>query len=322
MMDFQTPRKVGGAMPQDVVGKAGKNAIFIVYNLLDKDETLDCIKDVCGNLSGLIRSMQNRFPEGGFSAVVGFGAEAWNKYFSELGNPKELTPFEEIKGDKYTAVSTPGDLFFHIRANEMGLCHEFASIIDMKLEGVVESVDETHGFRYLDGKAIIGFVDGTENPAIDLDPYFFGVIGESDPSFAGGSYVFVQKYIHDMKSWNATSVDEQEKVIGRHKFNDVELSDAEKPVNAHNAVTNIQDEEGNDLKIIRGNMPFSNTSRGEYGTYFIGYVSTFSTTKKMLENMFIGSPKGNTDRLLDFSTAVTGTLFFAPSYDMLNKMGE
>lgn len=321
-MDLQTPKTIAGAMSQDVVGKAGKNAIFIVYKLLEKQETLDCVKDVCANFSAMIRSMQNRFPEGGFSAVIGFGAHAWKKYFSELGNPKELAPFEEIKGDRYTAVSTPGDLFFHIRANEMGLCHEFASIIDMKLTDVVESIDETHGFRYLDGKAIIGFVDGTENPSIDLDPYFFGVIGQEDQPFAGGSYVFVQKYIHDMKSWNATSVSEQEKVIGRHKFNDVELSDAEKPDNAHNAVTNIQDEEGNDLKIIRGNMPFSNTSKGEYGTYFIGYASTFSTTRKMLENMFIGSPKGNTDRLLDFSTAVTGTLFFAPSYNLLNQMGE
>lgn len=320
-MDLQTPQTVAGAMPQDVVGKAGKNAIFIVYKLLNENKTEDQVKDVCSNFSAMIRSMQNRFPDSGFSAVIGFGADAWNTYFGSFGKPKELAPFEEIIGDKYTAVSTPGDLFFHIRANNMGLCHEFASILDVKLSGVVESIDETHGFRYLDGRAIIGFVDGTENPSIDLDPYSFGVIGEDDPDFAGGSYVFVQKYIHDMNSWNATPVGEQEKVIGRHKFNDVELSDEEKPMNAHNAVTNIQDDKGNDLKIIRGNMPFSNTSRGEYGTYFIGYASTFATTRKMLENMFVGSPKGNTDRLLDFSTAVTGTLFFAPSYDLLAAIG-
>lgn len=320
-MDFQTPKTMVGAMPQDVVGKAGKNAIFIVYKLLDTKDTIDRVKDVCGNFSGLIRSMENRFPDSNFSAVVGFGADAWDTYFAALGKPKELAPFKEIKGDKYTAVSTPGDLFFHIRANEMGLCHEFASIIDMKLDGVVESIDETHGFRYMDGKSIIGFVDGTENPSIDQDPWFFAAIGAEDAPFAGGSYVFVQKYIHDMKSWNATPVTEQEKVIGRHKYNDVELSDAEKPANAHNAVTNIQDEEGNDLKIIRGNMPFSNTSKGEYGTYFIGYASTFDTTRKMLENMFVGSPEGNTDRLLDYSTPVTGTLFFVPSYEILGEMG-
>ncbi len=309
-------------MPQDVVGKAGKTAIFIVYKLLANSETEERVKDVCANFSAMIRSIQNRFPEGGFSAVIGFGADAWTTYFGSLGTPLELSPFEEIKGDKHTAVSTPGDLFFHIRANEMGLCYEFASIIDLRLNGVVESIDETHGFRYLDGKSIIGFADGAENPLVDLDPNYFGVIGNQDPAFCGGSYVFVQKYIHDMSSWNATSVEEQEKVIGRRKFNDVELSDAEKPDNAHNAVTNIQDEDGNDLKIIRGNLPFSNTSRGEYGTYFIGYASTFSTTRKMVESMFIGSENGNTDRLLDFSTAVTGTLFFAPSYNLLTTMGD
>ena len=309
-------------MPQDVVGRAGKTAIFIVYKLLTKSETSERIKDVCANFSAMIRSIQNRFPDGGFSAVIGFGANAWITYFDTLGTPLELSPFEEIKGNKHTAVSTPGDLFFHIRANEMGLCYEFASIIDLRLNGVVESVDETHGFRYLDGRSIIGFADGSEDPLVDLDPNYFGVIGNCDPSFCGGSYIFVQKYIHNMSSWNTTPVEEQERVIGRHKFNDMELSDAEKPDNAHNAVTNIQDEEGNDLKIIRGNMPFSNTSRGEYGTYFIGYASTFSTTRKMVESMFLGSENGNTDRLLDFSKAVTGTLFFAPSYNLLTTMGD
>ena len=170
----------------------------------------------------------------------------------------------------------------------------------------------------MDGKAIIGFVDGTENPAVDENPYHFAVVGDEDPQFAGGSYVFVQKYIHDMVAWNSLPVEAQEKVIGRRKYNDVELSDEEKPQNAHNAVTNI----GDDLKIVRVNMPFANTSKGEYGTYFIGYASTFSTTRKMLENMFIGDPVGNTDRLLDFSTPVTGTLFFVPSYDLLAKLGE
>ena len=253
-----------------------------------------------------------------FSCTIGFGADAWKQLFPEQGNPKELKTFETIKGAKYTAVSTPGDILLHIRAKQMGLCFEFASIIDEKLKGVVDSIDETHGFRYMDGKAIIGFVDGTENPAVDENPYHFAVIGDEDPDFIGGSYVFVQKYIHDMTAWNSLTVEAQEKVIGRHKYNDVELSDEEKPQNAHNAVTNI----GDDLKIVRANMPFANTSKGEYGTYFIGYASTFSTTHKMLENMFIGDPVGNTDRLLDFSTPITGTLFFAPSYDLLAKLGE
>lgn len=136
--------------------------------------------------------MRNRYPDMQFSCTIGFGADAWIRFFPEQGNPKELQPFEEIKGVKLTAVSTPGDLLFHIRCKQMGLCFEFASIIDQKLRGVVESIDETHGFRYRDGKAIIGFVDGTENPAVDEDPYRFAVIGDEDPEFMGGSYVFVQ----------------------------------------------------------------------------------------------------------------------------------
>ena len=316
MNSLQNP--LNANYPQDVTQKPGENAVFIVYALKDLPDTIDKVKDVCANFSALIRSMRNRYPDMQFSCTIGFGADAWKRFFPEQGNPKELQPFEEIKGVKLTAVSTPGDLLFHIRCKQMGLCFEFASIIDQKLRGVVESIDETHGFRYRDGKAIIGFVDGTENPAVDENPYHFAVIGEEDADFAGGSYVFVQKYIHDMVAWNALPVEQQEKVIGRHKFNDVELSDEEKPGNAHNAVTNI----GDDLKIVRANMPFANTSKGEYGTYFIGYASTFSTTHKMLENMFIGDPVGNTDRLLDFSTPITGTLFFAPSYDLLAKLGE
>ena len=308
--------------PQAVTAHPGQNVIIIVYKIKDVKEAEDTIKEFCGNFSGLMRSMLNRFPNSEFSCTIGFGANAWWRFFEDLGTPKELVEFVPISGGKYTAVSTPGDLIFHIRSKQMGYCHEFASIIDSKLSSVVESVDEVHGFRYMDGKAIIGFVDGTEYPAVDLDPFDFAMVGDEDAPFKGGSYLFVQKYIHDMNAWNATPVEEQEKVIGRRKFNDVELADDVKPANAHNAVTNIQDSDGNDLKIVRANMPFGNTSKGEYGTYFIGYAGTFSTTKKMLENMFIGDPVGNTDRLLDFSTAVTGTLFFAPSYDMLGELGE
>lgn len=124
-----------------------------------------------------------------------------------------------------------------------------------------------------------------------------------------------------MKDWNGISTEEQEKVIGRRKFNDIELSDEEKPANAHNAVTNIADDNGNELKVMRANMPFANPSKGEYGTYFISYASTFTTTERMLRNMFIGEPVGNYDRLLDFSTAVTGTLFFIPSPSLLSELG-
>jgi len=306
--------------PQNVMGKPGENAIFMIFELLKNENAVEIVKDLCGRFPVIIRSMRNRFPEQEISGVMGFGADAWSKLFSEQAKPKELVPFEEIKGDKHTAVSTPGDLFFHIRSEKPDTCYEIARLISDMLQEVTMPIDEVHGFRYFDGRAIIGFVDGIENP--DFDTYKYAVIGDNEPDFRGGSYAFVQKYIHDMNKWNGLSVEEQEKVIGRRKFDDWELDDEEKPENAHNAITNIEDEEGNELKIVRANIPFANPAKREYGTYFIGYASTFSTTRRMLENMFIGDPVGNCDRLLDFSTAVTGTLFFVPSFDLLENLNE
>lgn len=147
-------------------------------------------------------------------------------------------------------------------------------------------------------------------------------MGNEDPDFIGGSYAFIQKYTHDMEKWRSLTDEEQEKVIGRKKFNDVELGDDEKPLTAHNVVSKAHDAEGNELKIMRANMPFSNPSRNEYGTFFIGYSRKFSTTRQMLENMFLGNEDGNLDRLLDFSTAQTGTLFFVPTVDFLDDLGD
>ena len=306
---------------QEVTNGPGTNAIFMVFGLLEGDGAEEAVKELCGSFPVLVRSMKNRFPGDEVSGVMGFGANVWGRLFPDSPRPKELEEFVAIEGEKYTAVSTPGDLFFHIRAKRTDVCFELASLVSAELSGAVESIDEVHGFRYFDGRAILGFVDGTENPEGE-EKFDAAIIGEEDEDFAGGSYAFVQKYLHDMKAWNALPTEEQEKAIGRRKFTDVELGDDEKPENAHNAVTNISDDEGNELKIVRANMPFANPSKGEFGTYFIGYAGTFSTTRKMLENMFVGDPVGNTDRLLDFSTAVTGTLFFVPTFDLLEELGE
>ena len=69
-------------------------------------------------------------------------------------------------------------------------------------------------------------------------------------------------------------------------------------------------------------MPFGSVSRGEFGTYFIGYARSPRTIEQMLVNMFVGRPPGNYDRLLDFSRAVTGNLFFAPSATFLEAVGD
>ncbi|MDR2421942.1 MAG: Dyp-type peroxidase [Deltaproteobacteria bacterium] len=305
----------------DVTASPGQSAIFIIFGLPDRQKAREPVKALCGKLPALARSLKNRFPKLGISAVMGFGAEAWQGLFPGRPTPKELTPFQEIRGERHVAVSTPGDLFFHLRGGRMDVLVELASQISADLAEVVEPIDETHGFRYMDSRAIIGFVDGTENPEPEA-AQAAAVIGSEDPQFVGGSYAMTQKYLHDLAAWNELPVEEQEKAIGRRKYDDRELEEGVKPENAHNAVTNISDPDGRELKIVRANVAFANPAKGEHGTYFIGYAATFSTTKRMLENMFVGDPPGNTDRLLDFSRAISGTLFFVPSWDLLAELAE
>jgi putative iron-dependent peroxidase len=247
---------------------------------------------------------------------MAFGSDAWDRLFGQP-RPKELHPFREIHGQHH-AVATPGDVLFHIRSMRMDLCFELAAQIMAKLNGAVTTADEVHGFQYFDDRDLLGFVDGTENP-VDQAALDATVIGEEDAAFAGGSYVIVQKYLHDLKAWNAVPVEEQEKMVGRTKLSDIELDDGVKPTSAHNALTIIE-ENGVELKIVRANMPFGEVGRGEFGTYFCGYARSPRRTEQMLENMFVGRPPGNYDRLLDFSHAVTGTLFFVPTATFLEDV--
>ena len=303
--------------PQPVTAKLTKAAIFLALTLKPGPGGEAVVKDLCADLSSLLRGVGFRSPKGRLSCVMGFGSEAWDRLFGQP-RPAELHPFREIRGAHH-AVSTPGDLLFHIRATRMDLCFEMARAIMDRIGEVVTVVDEVHGFKYFDERDLLGFVDGTENP-VDQDAIDAAIIGDEDPGFAGGSYVVTQKYLHDLQAWNALPVEYQEGVIGRKKLSDIELSDEDKPSYAHNALTSITDENGEELQILRDNMPFGDIGRGEFGTYFIGYARAPQRIERMLENMFVGDPPGNHDRILDFSRAVTGTLFFVPSTDLLETL--
>jgi porphyrinogen peroxidase len=303
--------------PQPVVAPLTRAAIFLVVTVRPDATAGTAVRRLCGDLAGLIRSVGFRHPAEHLSAIMGFGSAVWDRLFGTK-RPAELHPFQEIVAGPRRAVATPGDLLLHIRAERMDLCFELATQIMTRLGDAVSIADEAHGFGYFDGRNLLGFVDGTENPggAAALDAT---LIGEEDAAFAGGSYVVVQKYLHDMAGWNALSTEAQERIIGRAKLSDIELDAAIKPASAHNALTQIV-EDGRQIPILRGNMPFGQAGRGEFGTYFIGYSRSPRTIEKMLINMFVGSPPGNYDRLLDFSTAVTGTLFFVPTATFLDDV--
>ena len=305
--------------PQAVASPLTGAAIFLVVVLAPGEDSVATVRDLCADLAGLVRAVGFRDLDGHLTCVTGFGAAVWDR-IAGTDKPAELHSFREIKAGPRHAVATVGDVLFHIRAVRMDLCFELASQIMSRLGQAVTVASEVHGFRYFDDRDLIGFVDGTENPT-GAAAARATLIGHEDPAFAGGSYVIVQQYLHDVAGWNALPVEEQEKIIGRMKLSDIELADDSKPSSAHNALTTITDADGEEIQILRDNMPFGTVGDGRYGTYFIGYARSPATIEQMLTNMFVGSPEGNYDRLLDFSTAITGNLFFVPAVPLLEDLG-
>src|SRR5580692_7047787 len=291
-----TSEEDSAPIPQPVLAPLTSAAIFLVVCIKPDQQSYATVRSFCADLPGIFRAVDFRRIEAGLSCVAGFGSDVWGKLFG-TPRPAELHPFREIRSGERHAVSTPADAVFHIRAKRMDMCFELATQIMERIGGAVCAVDETHGFRYFEDRDLLGFVDGTENPRGNA-ALNAALVAEEDPQFIGGSYVIVQKYLHDMSRWNALSTEEQERIIGRKKLSDIELSDAVKPSSAHSALTTIT-EDGKEVKILRDNMPFGQPSRGEFGTYFIGYSRTPRTTEQMLQNMFVGRPPGNYGRLLD-----------------------
>jgi porphyrinogen peroxidase len=299
--------------PQAVLTPLSEAAIFLVLTVDSGAE--DTVRELLADLSGLKRSVGFRIPEGELNCVVGLGAGVWDRLFG-TPRPAGLHPFPEFSGPRHTAPSTPGDLLFHIRAHRVDLCFELAQRLTGRLSGAARVVDEVHGFRSFDERDLLGFVDGTENPE---GPAAVAAvhIGDEDPEFTGGSYVVVQKYLHDLEAWDALAVEAQERAIGRTKLSDLELPPEQGAPNSHVALNTIVDEHGEQQQIMRFNMPFGNVGASEFGTYFIGYARTPDVIEQMLTNMFIGKPPGNYDRILDFSAAITGNLFFVPTVDFI-----
>jgi putative iron-dependent peroxidase len=296
--------------PQPVLTSLTAAAVFLVAVIADGGE--ETVRDLLEDVSGLSRSVGFRALDGGLTCVVGIGADAYSRLF--VGpRPPGLHPFQQITGPRHTAPATPGDLLFHIRAKTMDLCFELADQLTRRLDGAARVVDEVQGFRYFDQRDLLGFVDGTENPTGRTAAR---AVFNADAS----TYVVVQKYLHDIGAWNGLSTEDQERAVGRTKLADIELPDDVQPADSHVTLAKVTDAAGTEVKIVRDNMPFGRIATGERGTYFIGYAADPATIERMLVNMFAGNPPGTTDRLLDFSTAVTGCLFYVPSQDWLDDL--
>ncbi|QKD03201.1 Dyp-type peroxidase [Mesorhizobium loti] len=303
---------------QSIDAPLSQSAIFLVASVAGDQAALAKVCSVLGELDDLVKNVGFRDLGGRLSCIAGIGRDLWDR-LSPGRRPLELKPFAPIKGAVHSAPSTPGDLLFHIRAERSDMCFEFERILLDRVGSGVTVVDEVTGFRYFDARDLLGFVDGTANPT-GLDLPASALVGDEDADFAGGSYVVVQKYLHDMQAWGKTPTHVQEAIIGRTKIDNIEIDDDDAPRKSHKSLATIEDADGNEYDILRDNMPFGRPGQNEFGTYFIGYSRYLWVTEKMLQRMYVGDPPGAYDRLLDFSTPHTGTTFFAPTRPMLQTL--
>lgn len=303
---------------QSVTAPLSRSAVFLTLTVQPGEAAATAVRGLLGGLDDLVKTVGFRDLPAHLSCVVGIGSEFWDRI--DLGKrPRELHPFTPVHGT-YQAPSTPGDLLFHIRAERSDLCFELERLILSKVRNATRVEDEVVGFRYFDARDLLGFVDGTANPT-NSDLPKAALVGPEDPDFLGGSYIVVQKYLHDLDHWDAIPTEEQERIIGRSKFDNVEFDSATERRPSHKSLATIEDGEGGELSILRDNMPFGRPGEGEYGTFFIGYCGRLSTIEAMLRRMFIGEPPGSYDRILDVSRAVTGAVFFAPTLAALSSLG-
>lgn len=300
--------------PQDVLAPLTDSALFLTLTVRPGHEAR--ARDLLPALDGLVRSVAFPHPGENLHCVLGLSSDAWDRLLSG-SRPAHLHPFREIAGGRHRAPSTPGDLFLHLRSTRPYPCFELARRVVDELGPAAEVVDAVHGFRYFDRRDLLGFVDGTANPTGDAAAAS-ALVGDEDPAFSGGSYLVVQKYLHDLPAWTSTPVEDREAAVGRRMLENTEIPDAQKATDSHVTLTTITEPDGTERDIVRDNMPFGSIERGEYGTYFAGYAADPTVTERMLTRMFIGEPEGNTDRLLEVSTAVTGGLFFVPPQEILD----
>ncbi|OYO07757.1 Dyp-type peroxidase [Enemella evansiae] len=307
--------------PQAIDAPMTTAAAFLVLTVGDGDDATTTARGVVAGIDDLIKDVRIRANGRPFTCNVGISDHVWDRLTGNRPKPKELKPFTEIKGAKHTAVATPGDLLFHIRADSTDLVIEFEKLLLEALGDSVSTVDDVAGFRYFDGRDLLEFIDGTANPD-GLALPAATLVGEEDEQYAGGSYVVIQKYLHDLGAWRKQSTETQEQIIGRTKPDNVELPDAgADQQKSHKTLCTITDEQG-EHDILRDNMPFATPGEGVYGTFFIGYSRHLWVTEKMLERMFVGDPPPLYDKILDFSKAVTGVTLFVPPRGFLKSLSD
>ncbi len=256
-----------------------------------------------------LANFQLQFPDAALGAVVAFGSRVWRELSNGQG-AEELKDFPAY--GKGLAPATQHDVLIHILSLRHDVNFSVAQAALAAFGDALEVKEETHGFRWVEDRDLSGFVDGTENPAGEEKRREVAVI--QDGVDAGGSYVMVQRWEHNLKQLNRMSVSDQEMMIGRTKADNEEIDADVRPVTSHLSRVDLK-EAGKGLKIVRQSLPYG-TASGTHGLYFCTYSARLYNIEQQLLSMF-GDSDGKRDAMLRFTRPVTGGYYFAPALDRL-----
>ncbi|TMB47814.1 MAG: Dyp-type peroxidase [Chloroflexi bacterium] len=260
------------------------------------------------NLVEAVASLREpRTTMGGVNLVAGFRPELWRTVMPEDA-PANLIGFNAdlIGSGGYVMPATQHDAMMWISGSAYDVVFDIAREVIAVLKTLATVAEESSSWPYRHDRDLTGFIDGTENPTL-IDAPAIALIPEGSPG-AGGSILLVQKWSHDVTSWESLPVARQQQVIGRTKDESAELED--KAPESHVARTD-QDRFG---KIFRRNMPYGTVT--DHGTMFVGFSADQERLRTMLESM-AGVTEGVRDALTIYTKPLTGAYYFIPSTDML-----
>ncbi len=292
-----------------ILPNAGPFALYVTLN----------VKALTASVRGQLNQFHqlvsdiNQANDADLKATIAFGHQFWHTLSVKAGDDTDFDTFSPLGNGSITAPATESDIMIHVHSTRHDLHFLLLRKFISSIASDIVVTDETYGYRYLDCRDMTDFIDGTENPSEDADRRDVAMITEGE--LAGGSFVMLQRFEHNLPAWNAMGIAQQEAAVGRTKKDSIELDEV--PANSHVGRVDIK-EEGKGLKLVRHSLPYGSVS-GEHGLLFIAYCNTQHNFKQMLNSMY-GETDGTTDRLLDFTTAVTGGYYFAPSIEQLEKV--
>jgi len=288
---------------------------YLLFNVLDDKNTF--IRTALSRLPALFDDYADQYSEANLTAVIAIGSSYWDEFFPHA-RPALLASFPSMHSEDRIAPASSVDIYIEIRSDRSDVNHIVSTKVCQLLADSVELIEQVQAFRFLDGRDLTGFVDGTENPKGFHRRDVALVKKDADPDFSAGSYLHIQRYQHNLNLWNSLSIHEQEDVYGRTKIDNVEYDSANKALTAHTKRTSLKDDNGKTIEILRQSMPYGDMK--QQGLFFVSYCHSPKPFEMMLKSMIHGDEKGNTDHLLNFTQAETGTAFFAPSLDFIEKL--